>query len=288
MGHTSIQTTVDCTKAVFEFLTGYTPTNWVHPSTLARWNKEIAALSLQENHPNQNISQFFGYGIMADESTQGEKKILIICFSYWNFVKNRPIIIVVKIKDVLRCNADTASTQALQICNETSMDPKNCHFWLTDNTAYMASKTGGAVAKFNKISQSQSFQIPCGLHAVHIALMNFENAAFGKIDAIKGLSLKEHPYNVLNLAFYLHDGYDLSDKDNPLNLKASVIRNLYKILFDYDLTKYQQLIRQRWLYELKTAKQYLERYEVHKQFAQYFLAMSLKVIFKNGKYLKNG
>ncbi|CAB4406047.1 unnamed protein product [Rhizophagus irregularis] len=174
-------------------------------------------------------------------------------------------------KDVLRCNADTMSTQALQICNETSMDPKNCHFWLTDNTAYMASKTGGAVAKFNKISQSQSFRIPCGLHAVHIALMNFENAAFGKIDAIKGLSLKEHPYNVLNLAFYLHDGYDLSDKDNPLNLKASVIRNLYKILFDYDLTKYQQPIRQRWLYELKTAKQYLERHEIHKQFAQYFL-----------------
>ena len=53
--------------------------------------------------------------------------------------------------------------------------------------------------------------------------MNFENSSFGKIDAIKGLSLKEHPYNLLNLAFYLHDGYDLSDKDNPLNLKANII-----------------------------------------------------------------
>ncbi|PKC56928.1 hypothetical protein RhiirA1_473280 [Rhizophagus irregularis] len=100
-------------------------------------------------------------------------------------------------KDVLRCNADTVSTQALQICNKTSMDPKNCHFWLTDNTIYMASKT------------------------VHIALMNFENAAFEKINAIKGLSLKEYPYNILNLAFYLHDDYNLSNKDNPLNLKAS-------------------------------------------------------------------
>ncbi|CAB5390587.1 unnamed protein product [Rhizophagus irregularis] len=140
---------------------------------------------------------------MADKSTQGEQKLLIICFSYWNFVKNRFIIIVVKMKDVLHCNADTVSTQALQIYNETSMDPKNCHFWLTDNTAYMASKTGNAIAKFNKISQSQSFRIPCGLHAVHIALMNF-----GKIDAIKGLLLKEYSYNVLNLAFYLHDGYD--------------------------------------------------------------------------------
>ncbi|CAB4406048.1 unnamed protein product [Rhizophagus irregularis] len=73
MGHISIQTTVDCTKAVFEFLTGYTLTNWVHPSTLARWNKEIAALSLQENLPNQNIFQFFGYGIMADESTRCDR-----------------------------------------------------------------------------------------------------------------------------------------------------------------------------------------------------------------------
>ncbi|PKC56929.1 hypothetical protein RhiirA1_473281 [Rhizophagus irregularis] len=36
MGHISIQTTVNYTKAVFEFLIEYTLTNWVYPSTLAR------------------------------------------------------------------------------------------------------------------------------------------------------------------------------------------------------------------------------------------------------------
>ena len=75
----------------------------------------------------------------------------------------------------------------------------------------------------------------------------------------------------LYLAFYLHDGYNLSDKDSLLNLKSNIIRDLYKAVFNYELTKYQQPIRQRWLYELKAAKQYLKRYEIHKQFAQYFL-----------------
>ncbi|RIB27344.1 hypothetical protein C2G38_2160854 [Gigaspora rosea] len=166
----------------------------------------IRSLSMQLL--NQNISEFFGFGIMADEST---------C-------------------DILRCNASTISSEVLQICNETSINPKNCHFWLTDNTAYMASK-----------------------------------ATFGKADTIKGLSLKKYPYNALYLAFYLHDGYDLSDKDSPLNLKSNIIRNLYKAVFNYELTKYQQPIQQRWLYELKAAKQYLSRIEIHKQFAPYFL-----------------
>jgi len=45
---------------------------------------------------------------------------------------------------------------------------------------------------------------------IAIALINFENAAFGKIDAIKGLSLKEYLHNVFNLTFYLYNGYDLT------------------------------------------------------------------------------
>ena len=67
MGHTSIRVTVNCTKAVFEFLTGHT------------------SLSFQENYPNQNNSQYFRYRIMADESTQDEKKLLIICYFILKF-----------------------------------------------------------------------------------------------------------------------------------------------------------------------------------------------------------
>ncbi|CAG8846974.1 15638_t:CDS:1, partial [Racocetra persica] len=91
------------------------------------------------------------------------------------------------------------------------------------NMAYMSSKTNGAIAKFNLLAKSKSFWIPCGLHATHITLINFENLAFGKLDGTKGLSLKEYPYNLLNLAFHLYDGYDLSDKDSPLNLKSEIL-----------------------------------------------------------------
>ncbi|CAG8758964.1 33245_t:CDS:1, partial [Racocetra persica] len=49
--------------------------------------------------------------------------------------------------------------------------------------------------------------------------------AFGKLDTIKGLSLKKYPFNLLNLAFHLHDGYDLLDKDSPLNLKSGILKN---------------------------------------------------------------
>ncbi len=85
---------------------------------------------------------------------------------------------------------------------------------------------------------ANSFHIPCGLHVIQIVLMNFENAAFGKLDLPSGLSLKEHPYNLINLAFYLHNGYDESNKNNPLNMKVEIIYQLYKELLDYNLTKY--------------------------------------------------
>jgi hypothetical protein len=100
----------------------HSPTHWVCASTLNKWNKNIATLLFQENCPSQNISRFFGFGIMVDESTRGGKKLLII----WNAIKNRPIITAAKL-------TNTVSGQALQICNETSIDPKKCHFWLTDN-----------------------------------------------------------------------------------------------------------------------------------------------------------
>jgi len=51
-------------------------------------------------------------------------------------------------------------------------------------------------------------------------------------------------------------------------MKAKIIYQLYKELLNYNLTKYQKLIRQRWLYELKIAKQYFKQYATHLQFTQ--------------------
>ncbi|CAG8849594.1 23628_t:CDS:1, partial [Racocetra persica] len=156
---------------------------------------------------------FFGYGVMVDESTRGETKVLIICISYWNHIKEKPTITIVKVKDLINCNSETVSTAVLEACQQNGIDPQKCHFWLMDNTAYMSSEVNGVVAKFNSLAASKSFQIPCGLYAIHIALTHFENTAFGKLDSVKGLSLKKHPYNLLSLAFYLHDRYNISDKD---------------------------------------------------------------------------
>ncbi|CAG8790230.1 7815_t:CDS:2, partial [Racocetra persica] len=181
-------------------------------TSIRAMNNEIVALSFTQNHPI-DMSRFFGYDIMADESTRGEMKVLIICLLYWNHIKEKPIITVLKVKDLIHYNAETISTEVFEACQQKEIDPQKYHFWLTDNTAYMSSKANGAIAKFNSLAASKSFRIPCGLHATHIALTNFKNKAFGKLDTVKGLSLKEHPYNLFNLAFYLHDGYNLSDKD---------------------------------------------------------------------------
>ncbi|CAG8832650.1 4458_t:CDS:1, partial [Racocetra persica] len=197
-------------------------------------NNEIASLSFIQNHPIEP-SRFFGYGVMVDESTQREAKVLIIWISYWNYIKEKPTITVIKVKDLINCNSETVSTAVLEACQQNRIDSQKYYFWLTDNTAYISSEVNGMVAKFNSLAASKLFQIPCGLHAIHIALIHFENMAFEKLDSVKRLLLKKHPYNLLNLAFYLHDRYNISDKNNPLNLKSGMLKELYKIVFNFEM-----------------------------------------------------
>ncbi|CAG8531225.1 754_t:CDS:1 [Acaulospora morrowiae] len=208
---------------------------------------------------------------MADESTRGERKIFIVCIAYWNSILNKSTVMVLGMINILRCNAQTIAQKTLEICNKYLLDPVQNYFWLTDNTAYMSSLDRGAIAQFNTLVDTNSFRISCGLHAIHITMMNFENIAFGKIISPSGLSLKEHPFNILNLVYYLHNGYSLSNKDTPCNMKASIIKELYKNFLNYDLKNYQQPIQQRWTYELKTAQQYFERYPFHQQFAPWII-----------------
>jgi hypothetical protein len=70
------------------------------------------------------------------------------------------------------------------------------HF-LSDNTNYMSRATGSAVVKFNQISGSKAFQIPCTLHVMHIILTNFEELAFGKTSITIGFTKEKHPFNLL-------------------------------------------------------------------------------------------
>ena len=208
---------------------------------------------------------------MADESTRGDKKIFLTCISHWNVIKEEPILTILNMKNLDRCNSDTVSTSVLEAIKSSNLDPEHCLYWLTDNTSYMSGSKGGAVVNFNQRCETSAIRIPCSLHAVHIAATTFDNAVFGKISSPSGLSLNPHPFNVINLAYHLHSGYNESNKDNPLNMKNETISKMYKALLDVDLKKYQKPITSHWLYQLTTAKQYLECREFHYTFTNWFV-----------------
>jgi len=135
----------------------------------------------------------------------------------------------------------------------------------------MSGSKGGAVVNFNQRCGANAIRIPCSLHAVHIAATTFDNSVFGKISSPSGLSLNPHPFNVINLAYHLHSGHNESNKDNPLNMKNETISKMYKALLNVDLKKYQKPITSCWLYQLTTAKQYLECRELHLTFTNWFV-----------------
>ena len=58
---------------------------------------------------------------------------------------------------------------------------------------------------------------------MHIAMGKFEDEAFGKLKSSPASLLIEHPSNVLNLAYNLHDGYKDTDRGNPMNMKSDTI-----------------------------------------------------------------
>ena len=87
----------------------------------------------------------------------------------------------------------------------------------------MSSKANSAVVKFNLLAISKLFWVPCELYAIYIAFTNFKNNIFKKLDTISRLLLKEHLYNLLNLACYFHYKYDLLDKNSSLNLKSKIL-----------------------------------------------------------------
>ncbi|CAJ0888790.1 976_t:CDS:2, partial [Entrophospora sp. SA101] len=270
IGQMSLSSTVQCTKEIFAFLTGQSPESWLSHRTLARWNKEVAQVVIHDNLPNKDC-RFFSYGIIADESTRGEKKIFLVCLSYWNHHTNEPLLSIIRMVDIERCSAIVVCDTIIESCQSYNICTNKCLYWLTDNTGYMSGEKGGAVVEFKKKTGSKTVRIPCGLHAIHIVVNAFEKITFGSNPNPSGLSLCPHPFNLLNLAYYLHNGYNDSDKDNPLNMKTETIKKLYWTFLQYQLKNYQKPISTRWLYQLETAKQYLDRKDIHLVFARFFV-----------------
>ncbi|CAJ0841314.1 19687_t:CDS:2 [Entrophospora sp. SA101] len=161
---------------------------------------------------------------------------------------------------VLCWNKEVATSCLHQNCPKDT----NSHFYFCgimcdeNNIAYMSGFKSGAVVKFNLMCQSSSYQIPCGLYALQITLVNFETTTIGKNNSPSGLSLEQQqPYNLLSLTYHLHGGYNEGNKESLLNMKSDSIHKLYWCLLQYPLKTYQKPISSHWLYQLTTAHQYL-------------------------------
>ncbi|CAG8744233.1 5195_t:CDS:1, partial [Funneliformis caledonium] len=65
--------------------------------------------------------------------------------------------------------------------------------------------------------------------------------------------------------------YNSSDKDKPLNINAYIIQELYDRLLGFHYNQYQLSLQSHWGYELRTAKQYLDRHSAYIEFTDWFI-----------------
>ncbi|CAB4404966.1 unnamed protein product [Rhizophagus irregularis] len=272
IGQISFKNTAQAVQLILGFLTGESSPLPISSNSIIRWNKEISEIHVNQIFNQNNLLEFFTFGIMLDESTRGQHKIFVLCVIFWNSKNNKPDFQVLEVKDLATCTGKSVAQAIYDVFNHFRINPQQCFVCVSDNTNYMSGKSGGAISLFNKLSNANLFRIPCGLHVAHIIMNNFEEVAFGKLLNVSGFSQKELPANLLHLVWDIHDGYDKTDKDKPMGIRSDYIRQLYEERFGYQLTKYQQPIRSRWLYELICAEQYLERRDIHIQFTEWFLS----------------
>ncbi|CAG8784719.1 18187_t:CDS:2 [Gigaspora margarita] len=114
VGQTSLRSTVECMKLLYEFLTGEPPKDQLSTSTLRTWYKGVSEL-----HFNRQIYQL-------------------------------PIAIIAQLQNITKCNAETVSDITIAHIQKSSLGVKKCALRVTDNTSYMSGDKKGAVTLFNK------------------------------------------------------------------------------------------------------------------------------------------
>ncbi|CAJ0840240.1 12031_t:CDS:2 [Entrophospora sp. SA101] len=78
-GSISISSTVECTRAIMQFLTGEKPDHWLSTGTISHWNKEVATLCLHQNCPKDTKSLFkflTGFDTVLRIANEDETKCL--------------------------------------------------------------------------------------------------------------------------------------------------------------------------------------------------------------------
>ncbi|CAI2197716.1 3891_t:CDS:2, partial [Funneliformis geosporum] len=78
------------------------------------------------------------FGILVDESTQGEAKYFVLCYQFWNQKNQIPVITVTHLENIPRCNANTVSDTVIKYIQQDGIFFDKCALWVIDNTAYMS------------------------------------------------------------------------------------------------------------------------------------------------------
>ncbi|CAG8602904.1 18215_t:CDS:2, partial [Cetraspora pellucida] len=89
IGQVSMRATIECTKLIYEFLTGELPKSWLSIERITTWHKHVSELAV--SNFVKRAQQSNAFGITADESTHGQDKNLVICFMYWDKDQNYPV-----------------------------------------------------------------------------------------------------------------------------------------------------------------------------------------------------
>ncbi|CAI2196586.1 772_t:CDS:1, partial [Funneliformis geosporum] len=153
-------------------------------------HKDISTLQMDSHF--LEIKNANNYGIMVDESKCNGIKNFLICFIFWSTIQNKPLAIMTHLKDIDRCDGKSVSQTVQKTIENAHIDIKKCLVWLTDNTAYMSGNQNGAIALFNKKTNSDIIRIGCGLYIMHIVYNNFEKATFGKLSSAIGFTQVAH------------------------------------------------------------------------------------------------
>ncbi|RIB08768.1 hypothetical protein C2G38_2251808 [Gigaspora rosea] len=226
VGQISLHSTVECMRLVYEFLVGEPPWDWLSTSTLRTWHQDVSESQFKEQI--YQIRNALTFGIMIDESTQGQIKNLILCYQYWNENDQLPSVIVAQLQHVIKCNANTTSDVVIKHIQEYNLDIKKCTILTTDNTSYMSGDKKGAVALFNKKTNENSLRIGCGLHIIQINMNHFEQKAFGALANSTGFLRKPYPF--------LQEVAKMFFADELLEVLETLPSEVFRVLFE-DLEK---------------------------------------------------
>lgn len=134
-----------CTSNL-RFLTRESSSLPISYKSIIRWNKEISKIHVNQIFDQNNLSEFFTFEVMLDESTWGEHKIFVLCIIFWNSKNNKPDFQVLEMKDLATCTGISVAQAIYDIFDHFKVNSEQYFVCISDNTNYMSGKSGGAIS----------------------------------------------------------------------------------------------------------------------------------------------